>query len=282
MYGHRKGRPALETRQSGTADRTIEVGGLRLYTRRRPGTTSPPLLLIHGIGGSLESWQPLLDQMPGRDVIMIDSPGAGRSVVPPLPMRTPAIADRVLGAARALGVEQADVLGYSLGGLVAQEVAHRHPESVRRLVLASTIMGIPAIPGGPRVQLALLSTRRHRDRAAAARDIPLLAGGRTARDPSVLAAMLSSRDAHAPSWLGYRYQQLAVIGWSSYLWLPRLRVPALVLHGEQDPVVPVLNARLLARRIPGAELAIIPGAGHMALFDEPEKAAPILERFLAR
>jgi poly(3-hydroxyoctanoate) depolymerase len=272
----------LVTRQSEAIDHAVAVNGLRLYTRRRPGATRPPLLLIHGIGGSLESWQPLLDQMPGRDVVMVDSPGAGRSAVPALPIRMPAIADRIAGAVRALGVEQADVLGYSLGGLVAQEVARRHPALASRLILTATIMGIPAIPGGPMVQLALLSTRRHRDRDAAARDIPRLAGGRTARDPAVLAAILSSRDAHPPSRLGYRYQQLAVIGWSSYLWLPRLRVPTLVLHGEQDPVVPVLNARMLARRIPDARLEIVPGAGHMLLFDEPEKAASILERFLAR
>lgn len=271
----------METRQSEATDRAVVVNGRRLYTQRRPGSTRPPLLLIHGIGGSLESWQPLLDQMPGRDVVMVDSPGAGRSAVPMLPIRMPAIADRIAGAVRALGVEQADVLGYSLGGLVAQEVARRHPALASRLILAATIMGIPAIPGGPKVQLALLSTRRHRDRAAAARDILRLAGGRTARDPAVLAAILSSRDAHPPSWLGYRYQQLAVIGWSSYLWLPRLRVPTLVLHGEQDPVVPVVNARMLARRIPDAQLEVVPGAGHMLLFDEPEKAAPILERFLA-
>lgn len=272
----------METRQPEATDRAVVVNGLRLYTRRRPGTATPPLLLIHGIGGSLESWQPLLDQIPGRDVVMVDSPGAGRSAVPALPIRMPAITDRIAGAARALGVEQADVLGYSLGGLVAQEMARRHPALVRRLVLAGTIMGIPAMPGRPKVQLALLSTRRHHDRGAAARDIPRLAGGRTARDPDVLAAILDSRDAHAPSWLGYRYQQLAVIGWSSYLWLPRLRVPALVLHGEQDPVVPVLNARMLARRIPDAQLEIVPGAGHMLLFDEPDKAAPLIERFLAR
>jgi pimeloyl-ACP methyl ester carboxylesterase len=258
------------------------VNGLRLYTQRRPGTAVPPLLLIHGLGGSLESWRPLLAQMPGRDVVMVDSPGAGRSAVPVLPIRMPAIADRVAGAARALGVEQAHILGYSHGGLVAQEVARRHPALVRRLILVATTMGIPAIPARPKVQRAMLSTRRHHDPAAAERDISLVAGGRTARDPVVLAAILADRAAHPPSRLGYRYQQLAVIGWSSYLWLPRLQAPTLVLHGEDDPAVPLMNARMLARRIPDAQLETIPGAGHMLLFDEPGRAAPILERFLAR
>ena len=272
----------MVTTQPEATGHAVIVNGLSLYTQRRPGAATPPLLLIHGLGGSLESWRPLLAEMPGRDVVMIDSPGAGRSAVPALPIRIPAIADRIAAAARALGVEQADVLGNSHGGLVAQEVTRRHPALVRRLILVGTTMGIPAIPGRLKVQLALLSNKRHQDRAAAERDLPLVVGGRTARDPDVLAAMLADRAAHPPSRLGYRYQQAAVIGWSSYLWLPQLRVPTLVLHGEDDPAVPVANARMIARRIPGAELETIPGAGHLLLFDEPGKTAPILERFLAR
>ncbi len=272
----------MVTTQPEATGNAVTVNGLRLYTQRRPGAATPPLLLIHGLGGSLESWRPLLAELRGRDVVMIDSPGAGRSAVPLLPIRMPTIADRIADAVRALGVEQADVLGYSHGGMVAQELSHRHPALVRRLILVGTTMGIPAVPGRLRVQLALLSNSRHKDRAAAERDLPLVVGGRTARDPDTLAAMVADRADHPPSRLGYRYQQATAIGWSSYLWLPRLRVPTLVLHGEDDPVVPVMNARMIARRIPGGELETIPEAGHMLLFDESRRAAPILERFLAR
>jgi pimeloyl-ACP methyl ester carboxylesterase len=100
-----------EQHQDGT-DRIVTVNGLRLFTRRRPGRgEGVPLVLVHGIGGSLESWQPLLAAMPDRDVIMIDTPGAGRSQVPILPFPIAGLADCVAGAVRALRVQRVDVLG---------------------------------------------------------------------------------------------------------------------------------------------------------------------------
>src|SRR4051794_15916091 len=106
-----------------TSDRPVLVGGLRLHTQRRRGSATPPLLLLHGIGGSLDSWRPLLAALPDRDIVMIDCPGAGRSDVPwhPIPIST--IADYVAGAIQQLGImRRVDVLGYSLGGMVAQEL----------------------------------------------------------------------------------------------------------------------------------------------------------------
>lgn len=266
---------------SGTMDRTVTVDGVTLYTRRRPGTAQPPLLLLHGIGGSLDSWTPLLDALPDRYLIMIDSPGAGRSAVPALPLRLPRTADVIAAAVRELGFEQVDLLGFSLGGTTAQELAHRHPTLVRRLMLVATINGYRARIGGWKVRRTLLSTRRYRDPAAAARDLPVLAGGRTTRDPEILASIVAERAPHAPTWRGYRFQQLAMIGWSSHRWLSQLRVPTLVLNGTDDPVVLPVNARTLADAIPGAHAEIVPGAGHMLLFDDTATTAPIIERFLA-
>ena len=263
-------------------DRAVVVRGLRLHTRRRPGSAKPSLLLLHGIGGSLDSWEPLLAALPDRDILMVDSPGAGRSDVPAHPIFMSVIADYVADVVRqAEIVAPVDVLGYSLGGLVAQELARRHPALVRRLVLVSTIMGFHGPPPKLKVQLALMSPARYTNPAAYERQIPLLAGGRTARDPAALAAIIASRVAHPPSQLGYLYQQLGVIGWSSRGWLSELRTPALVLHGDEDPVVDVVNGRMLADRITDAELEVVPGGGHMLLFDESEKAAAILEPFLA-
>jgi pimeloyl-ACP methyl ester carboxylesterase len=275
------------SRAAGTAppvatDRPVVVRGLKLHTQRRRGSTRPPLLLLHGIGGSLDSWRPLLAALPDRDFVMVDSPGAGRSGVPSHPISMSAVADYVADVVRELGIVQpVDVLGYSLGGLVAQELARRHPALVRRLVLVSTIMGFHGPPPKLKVQLALMSPARYTNPAAAGRDIPLLAGGRTAREPAALAAIMADRASHPPPLLGYMYQQMAVIGWSSRRWLSELRVPTLVLHGEEDPVVHVVNACRLADRIAYAELEIVAGAGHMLLFDESEKAGAILEPFLA-
>jgi poly(3-hydroxyoctanoate) depolymerase len=267
---------------TGSVDGEVVVRGLRLHTQRRTGSTRPPLLLLHGIGGSLDSWAPLLNQLPDREIIMVDSPGAGRSSVPSMPMRMAAIAECIAEAVQQLGASRVDVLGYSLGGMVAQELARHHPRLVRRLVLASTIMGFYGPPPGLKVHLALMSTRRYTDPVAAAHDIPLLAGGRTARDPAVRAAIIADRAAHPPPPLGYLYQQWAAIGWSSRRWLPELRMRTLVVHGGEDPVVHVANGRMLAGRLPNAKLDVVADGGHMVLFDDSEKVAATLTPFLDR
>jgi pimeloyl-ACP methyl ester carboxylesterase len=262
-------------------ERRISVDGLSLYTRRRPGRAQPPLLLLHGIGGSLTSWAPLLSPLSDRDVVMIDAPGMGRSAVPARPLRLWEIADYIAGAIETLGLDRVDVLGYSLGGMVAQELARRHPALIGKLALVATMMGIGSRqPPSLKIHRVLMSTRRYRDPECAVRDLPLLAGGRTARDPETLASLIATRALHPPSELGYRYQQWAVIGWSSRRWLRDLQMPTLVLHGDDDPVVHVVNGQLIAERIPDATLEVLADAGHMLLFDEPDKAAEILERFL--
>ncbi|MGV9711436.1 alpha/beta fold hydrolase [Gordonia sp. NPDC003424] len=262
-------------------DRVVTVDGLSLYSRRRHGDSQVPLLLVHGLGGSMDSWEPLLAQMPGRDVIMIDSPGMGRSDVPRRPLPMHRIADKLAGALRELGVSRVDVLGYSHGGAVAQEFAKRHPNRLRRLTLVATVAGLPWVPPRLSAQRALVSTRRYHSKEAAAADVPVLAGGRTARDETVLSEILADREANPPSTTGYRYLQLAVLGWSSHPWLHRLQCRTLVLQGDDDPVVRTVNGRILASRIRHARLEVLPGAGHMMMFDEPERVGPIIDRFLA-
>lgn len=261
-------------------DRQVTVRGLRVQTRRRQGPVGPPLLLVNGLGGSLTSWGPLLEHLPGRDVIMVDTPGSGRSQTPRLPIRVPQLADVVVGAAQELGAEQFDVLGYSLGGTIAQEIAHRHPQQVRRLILVATMFGLGARPVPIRTHRTLLSTKRYHDRAAMEDAMPRLAGGRSARDPKVMAGLLDVRESHPPTKRGYYYQQLSLTAWSSAPWLRRLDVPTLVLHGEGDPVVPQVNARMLAWLLREARLEVVPGAGHLLLFDDAETSGALINEFL--
>jgi pimeloyl-ACP methyl ester carboxylesterase len=183
-----------------TTDQRISVDGLNLYTRRRPGRTQPPLLLLHGIGGSLSTWAPLESALDDRDLVMIDAPGVGRSAAPRWPLRLHEIADSIAGAIGILGLERVDLLGFSLGGMVAQEFARRHPDLVERLVLVATMMGIGSRrPPSLKIHRVLMSTRRYHDAECAARDLPVIAGGRTARDPEVLASLIAGRVSHPPS-----------------------------------------------------------------------------------
>jgi pimeloyl-ACP methyl ester carboxylesterase len=110
--------------------------------------------------------------------------------------------------------------------------------------------------------------------------VPYIAGGRTARDRSVLGAQAGARLRRPPDLLGYGYQLWAAAGWTSLPWLHRVKMPALVLAGDDDPSVPVANARLLAARLPNATLHVIRGGGHLFLLDQPEDAVPVIERFL--
>lgn len=238
------------------------------------------MLLVNGLGASLEMWGPLVDRLRGREVIAFDLPGVGLSGNGRWPMRMPALA-RVVGELLGhLGYSRVDVLGYSLGGLLAQEIAHRLPDRVRRLVLGATTPGMPSIPPNPLVALMMLTPARYYDRQLAEFIVPRIAGGRTARDRSILRAGLDPRLARPPSVRGYMHQLYAVTGWSSHGWLHRLRQPTLVIHGDDDRLVPLANARYLARTIPGARIHIIGGAGHLFLFDDPGSAVDVITEFL--
>jgi poly(3-hydroxyoctanoate) depolymerase len=257
----------------------LRVGSLRLRVHRRG--EGPPLLLVNGIGAPLEMWEPLVRELPGRELIAFDMPGCGLSDTPLLPLRMRNLAGLIDELMHVLGRSRVDVLGYSHGGLVAQELAHRHPERVERLVLCATSPGIPSVPPNPVITWLMLTPARYSNRTAAEWIVPRIAGGRTSRDPEALRMNLHRRLAHAPGTRSYAYQLLATMGWSSHPWLRRLRQPTLVLHGDDDPLVPVVNARYMARAIPGATLHVMPGAGHLMLLDEPVGAARQIEAFLA-
>jgi pimeloyl-ACP methyl ester carboxylesterase len=256
----------------------VRCSGVRLRVHR--SGHGAPLLLINGLGASLEMWGPLLAHLPQRDIIAFDLPGAGRSSVPRVPLRMRGIANIVAELMCKLGVGPADVLGCSFGGVVAQELAHRHPTMVNRLILAATSAGWPAWPPSPLVVWLMMTPARYYDRRLAAAIVPVIAGGRTARDRAVLQASIDQRVASPPTLRGYLQQLYAITGWTSQPWLGGLQHPTLVLHGNRDPIVPVANARWMACRIPHATMAEIPGAGHMVLFDEPDRAAVEITRFL--
>lgn len=225
-------------------------------------------------------WEPFVSRVQGHELIAFDLPGAGGSDHGRWPMRMPALARMIRTLLDRLGYERVDVLGYSLGGLLAQEFAYRVPERVRRLVLGATTAGMPSVPPSPLVALMMLSPARYNDRRLAEFIVPRIAGGRTARDTGVLRAGLEPRLARPPTTLGYLHQLYAATGWSSHRYLRRLRQPTLVIHGDDDPVVPLINARHLARTIPNARIHVVSGGGHLFLFDQPGTVVPVIEQFL--
>jgi poly(3-hydroxyoctanoate) depolymerase len=257
----------------------VEVKGLRL--RVASFGSGPPLFLITGLGASIKMWGPTQDLLPGRTIIGFDAPGMGGSELSFPPLRIAGLADLVAALIDKLGYERLDVLGYSLGGGIAQELAKRHPERVERLILCGTGVGLGGMPPRNLLIPAILSTpyRFYSPRHMRA-VMPFLAGGRTSRDKDILEAQLEVRQANPPSWLGYLMQVWAASGWSSLPWVHRLNHRTLVLAGDDDPIIPVVNARLLASRLPNSRLHVLPGAGHLFLVDEPESAIPVIQDFL--
>ena len=139
---------------------------------------------------------------------------------------------------------------------------------------------MPGVPPSPMVMAMMLTPARYYSSGLASRIVPRIAGGRTARDHDVLAAGIALRQQQPPSPLGYAYQLSAVAGWSSHPWLHRLEADTLVLHGDDDPVVPLVNARWMAHRISRGRLHVIRGGGHLFLLDEPDTAIGAIRTFL--
>ena len=254
------------------------AAGLRLRVGRTG--TGPPLLLVTGIGANLDMWAPLARLVPDRELIAFDAPGVGLSQRPRSPLRMRQLARIVRELMDALALERADVLGYSFGGALAQELARRSPDRVRRLVLCATAPGLGGVPPRPMAALMLVTPARYYHPRLLAFSVSRIAGGRTARDPSVLAEQAGARLAHPPDMLGYAYQLYAAAGWSSLPWLHRVKQPTLVVAGDQDPSVSLLNARMLAARLPDARLHVIKGGGHLFLLDEPHSAVGRIRAFL--
>lgn len=259
-------------------DEYIRVGGLRLRVVR--AGSGPPLLLINGIGAPIELWRPLAARLGGRELVMFDLPGSGDSSDPIWPSRIRDLAATVVRLLDELGLGRLDVLGYSFGGVVAQELALRAPGRVRRLVLCATGPGLPSLAPNPLALLLMLTPARHYTRWLGELIVPLIGGGRTARDRAALEADLRLREANPPSPLGYAQQLLAVAGWTSRPWLRRLAQETLVLHGDEDPLLPLGDARSMASAIPNARLSVVEGAGHLFLIDAPERAVDAIEAFL--
>ncbi len=269
-------------RPAGPAERMriLTTGGRAIRVAVREGTAGrPPLLLCNGIGASLELLQPFADALdPRRPVIRFDLPGIGGSPAPVIPYHLTTLAPLLAGLLDQLGYQQADVLGISWGGGLAQQFALSRPGRVRRLVLVATGPGALMVPGHPRVLLQLLSPRRHRDPDHAVRIAGQLYGGSARTDPALARDLLHATTRLGPA-SGYYYQLISGLGWTSLPWLPRLRPPTLILAGHDDPIIPLVNARIMHRLIPRSRLHIYPG-GHLELAADPESIAAVVEEFL--
>ncbi len=269
-----------ETSRPQAETQTLTIGGQRLRVAIRPGDgTHTPLLLMNGIGVNLEVLQPFVDALdPAIEVIRFDVPGTGGSPAPLIPYRFSAHARLVTKMLDQLGIQQIDVLGVSWGGALAQQFALQYPGRCRRLILVSTGTGALMVPGHPSVLAKIATPRRYQDPVHMTQIAGDIYGGKVRTQPEL--AKEFAQTARPGSMLGYFYQLLGGAGWTSILWLHKLRQPTLILHGDEDPLVPVINAKILHRLIPHSRLYIFHD-GHLGIGTSAQELASVVDQFLS-
>lgn len=259
--------------------RTIDINGQTLRTAVRPGKSSmPPLLIFNGIGANLELVLPFVRVLdPDLEVIAFDVPGVGGSSTPITPYRFKGLARLASRMLDYLNYGQVNAIGVSWGGALAQQFAKDYPERCKKLILAATSAGAVMVPGKPKVLWRMASPRRYMQPSYGVKIAPDIYGGAFRRDPSL--AEQHAAKSRSSGKLGYYWQLFAGMGWTSIHWLHKIRQPTLVLAGDDDPLIPLVNMRLLAWRIPNAEIHVIDD-GHLFLITRAESVAPTIMEFL--
>jgi 3-oxoadipate enol-lactonase len=246
--------------------------GVRLYHELSGPEDAPPLILLEGMGGDIPGWRRNIPVLSLElRVIAYDFRGNGNSDEPRGPATMTTFVDDTLALLDALGVQRAHVYGQSFGGMVAQELALTRRDRVRTLILGCTHAG-PA--RSVRAQDSKVS-KGEPWRAMYAPGFPDQHPHHVSEDLRIGAAQPKHPE-------GGRRQWEAMQGFDSFDRLPSMRVPTLVLHGTEDLAVSPENAKILAERIPGAELVLLEGAGHLYHSEQPAEADAAVLDFVRR
>jgi 3-oxoadipate enol-lactonase len=252
-------------------------GTVRLHYERTGA--GPPVLLIMGLGMNATGWWRTVPVLAERlEAIAFDNRGVGRSDRPEGPYSATGMADDAVAVLDAAGVERAHVYGISLGGMIAQEVALRHPERVDRLVLgATTPGGERAVPIDDDARAFFARRAEMTAEEAVWASVPYNYGRRTREQHAGrIGEDIVQRLRYPIEPEPYVAQLAAALGHDAGDRLGEIRAPTLVVHGEDDRMVPAANARILAGAIPGARAELWPGAGHLYPTDEPEADRRVL------
>lgn len=242
-----------------------------------------PLVMIRGLGSNADHWYSQLPALAGRyQVVVFDNRGMARSGDTGEPFTVRQMAGDTLGLLDALGLDRPIVFGLSMGGMIAQELAINYPERLSALVLACTH------PGGPHQVLPTEEVEElFKDMVFLATPEAKRAAAPTLFDPQNLAerpqvaaeyAEISLRHPAGADILTRQWN--AVLGHDTYDRLPQIKAPTMVLTGAADMLIPPGNSEILAQRIPGAKLVVVPGGGHQILVEQPEACNQAVLAFL--
>jgi poly(3-hydroxyalkanoate) depolymerase len=237
----------------------VTVNGQRLRVAINPGNGSrTPLLLMNGLGVNLELFQPFVDELDAaREIIRFDVPGIGGSPLPAIPYTFLSLASLVARMLDQLDYRQVDVLGVSWGGGLAQQFAFQHCSRCRRLILANTSTGSIMIPGHLGALAELVTPQRYTEPAYLKEADPDLSSNALRWESKIVREAAPALRSGGS--VGYMYQVLAVMGWTSLPWLWLLRQPTLILAGRQYPIVRPINAKIMQGLISHSQLYLYNG-----------------------
>ena len=258
----------------------VETEGATIYWHELG--QGEPIVLIMGLGCSSAMWFRLAPRLAARHrIILLDNRGVGQTKTNgALVHRVANMASDVGAVLDAARLRRAHVVGFSMGGMIAQQFAIDHGSRTQSLTLLATNCGNPyaKLPAWE-VQRLLFDRRRETPEQALDAMRPYVYGRSTPRER--IAEDNTVRIASFPPRQAYDAQLYGLLYWNSYFQLPRLRMPALVMHGLEDRLIPPENGRLLASRIPGAKLVEIPQASHFAHTDVPDDVTDAISNFVA-
>lgn len=239
-----------------------------------------PILLIMGFSYPSDMWHRARPKMAeSHRTIALDNRGIGRSTCPPGPYSMKLLASDAAAVLDAANEKTAHIFGVSMGGMIAQEFAVQYPQRVRSLILACTSPGgWHSVKPGIHVLTTLMARPTMTPERAREAFIPIIYASSTAPE------LIDEDMAILKNWIAtpaiYRAQLKAILFWQAYSRLPQIKAPTLVIHGLQDQLVPSKNSEIIASRIPGARLVLIPDAGHIFGTDQPEAAQQAVSSFL--
>jgi poly(3-hydroxyalkanoate) depolymerase len=259
-----------------------QVGGRTLRTaawRLDVPSDHLPVLFFNGIGANIEAVAPLAAALPERGFLMFDMPGTGESPDPLVPYNPFTMSWTAAQLLRKRGIDEVDVMGVSWGGAMAQHFALQHPGRTRRLSLIATTPGMLMVPGNPAAFTKMADPRRYIDPEFMSQHFATLYGG-VARDGAQEHKRGHISRLKPPSPRGYLYQLLCMLGWTSLPALPFMSKQTLIMMGEEDQIVPVINGRILKAMIPNSQLITVPGGGHLFLLTHADESIAAIRAFL--
>ncbi len=247
--------------------------------------TGPPLLMIMGLGGTFAHWDDrfLADLRRDYELIIYDHRGVGASSRVEEPFTMTQLAADAASLLGALEIESAHVFGFSMGGMVAQELALAHPQLIERLVLASTYCGgVESTRSRSMLLKRLAEAAASGDRALAVQLAwEINVSPEFAKDERARERFLEIAKHRRVALAVFQEQLRAIAGHDTSERLPSLTLPTLVIHGTADEMVLVENGRLIARLLPNSRLEILEGAGHLFFWEMPDRAAELVRAHIS-